>query len=473
MADLFNKLSSFVQTKEEDLINEEAEIVNEIYNLVVNQNEFVSKDQIKQFILSKFSQNGIQVLTSKATPLSILLDTIAEISETNTGILKHIVSKMLYTQTQGDDLTLASANFGHSRIEAKPTTLYAILTADKDLNIEEGTSFTDGGGTIWLSSNETSLKKDIPSKVLVKSRDVGAVNIITPLNLTTPIAGITNVDIEESSIVIGRDEETDASLKATISSGFQIAGTDNILMRELLQLQMVNSAFSYTNFLDTPQNVGDVLVDEGKRYISVRLSSTTPSAEEADLIAYTIMKNSVYKPNFQKPKDGLVSSFFGLSKETLTKPFDKGGAGLSGVNKKSNAVIVRMTTNIYNNFVDIYFYLAKPIYIDIIVYINYINGAYTNSSKENLNGELKKELTTIVAELSRVGTDLLISEIVTRLKRETLNKITIENIYLSEHQAQNKRQGLVPNPYQYFEIYKTGSDPYAGITVIEGRDTNG
>lgn len=468
--DIFNQLDKISGNKSDNELDNEARVVNEIYDLVNSEGGLISKDDIKKMILEQFSKNAQTILSTKGTPLSVFIDTISAIGQMNAGSLKKIVSTMLYTQSSGDDLTLNASNFGHSRIEAKTSNVNIIVTSDKDITIDPQTSFTDANGTIWLSQKTANLKKNIPTRIGISSRDVGAITIVSPLSPTNPISGVVSVEIEEKSLVVGRYEETDAELRATIASGFNIQGTDNSVMRALLQLQMVNSAFAYTNPTDKSVTLQDVEISPLQRYITLRLSSVDLSSEEADLIALTILNNTIYKANFQRPANNKVRAYFGISEETLKKPLNQGGAGIESVDKDSNAILVRRVTEIYNNYVDIYFYLALPIEVDILLYITYKNGAYTNSAKENLNGELRKEISAIIAQIARVGKNLMISDIIFRIKQETQNKIDIDNMYIRKHGTTDKKQVLIASPYQYFLPYSNTADPYAGIIVTEGAD---
>lgn len=453
--------------EQEAITQAELDKVNEIVDFITNTQYLPTEDEIKNFILETFNENSVKILTSAGTPLNILLNCIAKIGQTNAGLIKSNVSKMLYTQTSGDDLSLCASNYGYTRIEAKSSSLFLILTAEKKVTISAGTSFTDGNGTIWLTQNDVTLEENIPTRINVLTQDTGVINYISPMHPTNAIAGLTSIEVDTNSIVIGREQESDTELKETIAGGIPIQGSDNACRRALLQLRMVNSAFVVTNAGREAIKYQGVTIDSRQRYVSLRVSNPILSKEEADLISLAISDNTIYNANYQKPSDGLVKYFFGITEGDLTKDEADGGAGLQGISDDSMVVLVRQTLT-YGNYVDIYFTLAQPTDVDIRLTIRY-KANYTNSEKENMLGNIRQLVAQAVSELSQVGSSLLISEIIERVLTYTdlSDKITIRNSVLNLHNSTQLTQALDAKSYEYFRVYDTPSQPYNGVIIIE------
>ena len=453
--------------EQEKLTQAEIDKINEIIDFIVNAKYLPTEDEIKSFILESFSENSVSILNSVGTPLNILLNAIARLGQMNAGIIKESVSKMLYTQASGDDLSLCAANYGYTRIEAKPSSLIIVLTADKKITINANTSFTDGIGTIWLTQQDTNLEENIPTRINLFSRDTGAINYISPISPTNTIAGLTSIEVDANSIIIGREQESDTELKETISRGISVFGSDNACERDLLQLRMVSSAFVKTNSGKDPITFLGATIDSRQRYIALRLSNPILSKEEADLISKTISDNTIYNANYQKPQDGFVKYFFGIKEEDLTKDEASGGAGLNGVSEDSNVVLVRQTTT-YGNYIDIYFSLARATDVDVRLEIRYKSN-YTNNEKENMVDNIKQIIAQAVSQLSQVGSSLLISQIIERVLTYTdLNdKITIRSSYLNLHNSTQITQSLDSKSDEYFRVYDIPTQPYAGVIITE------
>lgn len=454
--------------QESMLSEQEAQQVNEIINFVESSQLLPTQDAIMERILQNFTGNSINVLTSQGTPLYILLQSIAERGMEISALIKKNVSKMLYTQTNGDDLSLAAANYGFERIEAKPSSMTISILVSKNITLPANTSFTDGGGNVWVTTNEVTLQENIPTNVSVKTQNTGTINYIAPLNATNTISGLVSITPQENSIVVGREQESDTELKETIANGIPIQGSDSACARALLQLQNVNSAFVKTNAKSDPLEYLGVQIDSRQRYVSCRVSNVNISQQEADLIATTISENTIYNANFQKPADGKVKFFFGLTKDQLTQDESIGGAGLAvGQADDSIVVLDRVTLN-YGNYVDVYFSLAQPTYIDVNISIQY-KGSYQNDEKENIVGSIKQSIAKAVAELAQVGSQLLTSKLTSRLLTTTdLNdKVEFISVLLKKHGMRDSNQYLVANSFEYFQVYEIPSDPYAGVIVSE------
>lgn len=453
--------------KQEAITQAELEKINEVINFITNTQSLPTAEEIKSFLLESFTENSLKVLSSAGTPLNILLNVIAKMGQMNAGLIKSNVAKMLYTQTSGDDLSLCAANYGYTRIEAKNSSMILVLTSNKKTTLSANTSFTDGAGSVWLTTKEVVLEENKPTMVGVESRDKGAINFIAPINATNTIAGLTNIEPNLNSIIVGREQESDTELKQTISNGISVFGSDDACMRALLQLKMVSSVFVKTNPYPTPQTYIDTTIDSRQRYISLRLSNPNLSTEEADLISLAISDNTIYNANYQKPKDGLVRFFFGIKEEDLTKSEEEGGAGLTGVSEKSIAILVRQTSS-YGNYIDIYFYVAQPTDVDVRLGIRY-KGNYTNNEKENMVGNIKQIVSQAVSELSQVGSSLLVSEILEGVLNYTdLNdKITIRSAYLNYHNNTALTQALDSKTYEYFRVFDPPTSPYAGVIITE------
>lgn len=453
--------------EQEKLTQAEIEKINEIINFITNTKYLPTEDEIKDYILESFNENSIKILNSVGTPLNILLSVIAKLGQMNAGLIKESVSKMLYTQASGDDLSLCAANYGYTRIEAKSSSLIIVLTADKKTTINANTSFTDGNGTIWLSQQETILEENIPTRISLLSRDTGAINYISPMTPTNTIAGLISIEVDANSIIVGREQESDTELKETINRGISVFGSDNICERDLLQLRMVSSSFVKTNAGKEPITFLGTTIDSRQRYVALRLSNPILSTEEADLISKTISDNTIYNANYQKPKDGMIKYFFGIAEEDLTKDEASGGAGLNGVSEDSNVVLVRQTTT-YGNYIDIYFNLAKPTDVDVRLEIRY-KGNYTNNEKENMVGNIKQLVAQAVSQLSQVGSSLLMSEIIERVLTYTdlSDKITIRSSYLNLHNSTQITQALDSKSDEYFRVYDIPTQPYAGVIITE------
>lgn len=453
---------------EQDILTQtEIDSINEIVNFITNQDYLPTEEAIRNYILDYFTDNSVTILKSRGTPLYILLSCIAKLGQINAGLIKESVSKMLYTQANGDDLSLCAANYGYTRIEAKATSMVLVLTSDKKITISANTKFTDGNKTDWVTQKDVELLENVPTRVNVLCSQNGAINYISPISSKNPIAGLQKVEVDTTSIVVGREQESDTELKDTIAKGIAIQGGDDACSRALLQLRMVNSAFVKTNAHSEPIEFLGAMIDSRQRYVAVRVSNPQVSLEEADLIAQTIGKNTIYNANYQKPKDNLVKFYFGITEENLTKPLEEGGAGLDGVNEASNCVLVRNTLA-YGNFVDIYFYIAQPTSIDVLLDIRYF-GSYTNNEKENMTGQIKQLTAQAVSEIAQVGSSLLTSQISYRLKAKTdLNdKLEIRSILLKLHNSGTITQALDAKAFEYFSVYDIPSKPYAGVIITE------
>lgn len=455
------------KTLDEDALNsKEVALINEVYDLVTESNGIVYSDDIKNSILSKFNENSKKLLTSNASPLSTIINSASIQTQIKCADLAYFVSKMLYSQSSGDDLSLAAANFGYERIEAKSSTMNISVSVDKDLTLDAGTSFTDGGGTIWLSQKKTEIAKNTTATIALQSRDKGVINFLSPLNPTNAIAGISSIEVDTKSIVIGKGQESDSELRETIASGIAVQGADNTCKRALLSLSNVNSAFVVTNPFTEPITQMNVKIDSRMRYVSLRLSNPDLSAEEADLIAQTINQNSNFNPNYQLPADKKVKYFFGIEESMVTKPKEEGGAGLAGVDIASNCILVR-TNEIYGNFIDVYFYIAQPTKIDVLLNISYI-GNYSNVAKENLNGKIKATIAQIISEIAQVGSPILTSAISSRYyQTELKDQAEIVSCWVRQHGSKDQVQNLNAKSYEYFELYDDPAKPYAGVIVSE------
>lgn len=460
--------------EQENKTQEELTLINNIYEAITNEDGVLLADDIREYILNFFQQNSKQVLQTKGTPLYLLLSAVVSLSQGISLGLCNYPRRFLYTQSSGEDLSLTAANFGFTRIEAKKSTLVAVMTASKALTMSANTSFTDGAGNVWLTVEETDLSKDTPARITLQSKETGIVNYISPLEPTNVIANLSAYEVDTSSIVVGRDQESDTEFKSVISSGINIFGSDDKCKRELLTNQMVLSAFCYTNYdLNKSINKLNVNVDSGQRFICVRVSNENITQEEADLIAQTISTNTIFSGNYQRPADGMVKFYFGLTETQLTDTLENGGAGLTGVSDTSNCVIVRQT-GIYGNFVDVLFYIAKSTNIQCKLEIRYV-GNYTNTEKENMSGDIKSKITQAIAEISQVGASILISDIAERLLTTTDlgDKLTIRSILLKkyvESEADSETgwsQSLDADSNEYFKVYSTDANIYAGISIQE------
>lgn len=465
-----------ITTKAESLLTQaELDNVNEVYNLITGDLPILLTDDVKSFLLEKFNENSKKVLQTTGTPAYLFLDAMARDAQLLSGAIVEACSRMLYTQSSGEDLSITAMNFGHTRIEAKKSTMVITLTASKQIIISENTSFTDGASNVWLATGgSTIVPANTPTRISLEARDSGVVNYISPITPTNTIANLTKYEVDTSSIVLGRNQESDIELKNTIaSSGVQVFGTDDSCKRALLQQSMVLSAFVYTNPLQETTSKLGVDIDFMQRYICVRVSNSNISQEEADLIAQTAMTNTIYgDKNFQIPADKKVSKYFGLTEEQLTLPISEGGAGLAGVDTTSNCVLVR-NTDLYGNYGDIYFYIAKATKIVIRLEIRY-SGNYTSTEKENMAGSIKQEVSQTISELSQVGTSILTSSIAERLLTQTdlSDKLTIRSLLLKKYVADdtstdNYTQSLDADAFEYFEIYSTAADSYAGVLIVE------
>lgn len=446
----------------------ELALINEVYDFVASVNSLPSEEEVINEILQLFSSNSQTILTASGSPYYTTLQAQAKFAQINAAMIKHSASKMLYTQSNGDDLSLASANYGVQRIEAKSSSMSINVTTDKDLTLNANTSFTDGGGSIWLSTQDIQIQKEVPTKVSLVSLIKGAISFISPLKLTSPIAGVTNIEVITTSVIIGRSQESDTELKETLGLGINVFGSDGLLRRSLLSLQMVNSAFVRTNpKIDNIVIEGDVTLKSRERYVCIRSSSETLSLEEADSIALTIIDNTIYNPLTPRPANNKVKQYFGMTEEELTKPTAEGGAGLDGVDASSNCIVYRIMAE-YGNFIDIFFYLANPTDVDLILEISY-KGNYEASEKENMVGNIKTLSAQAISELAQVGSELLTSSIVSRLYNTTdlTDKIEIRSINLSKHGLGSQSQYLLANSYEYFRIFSTSAEPYSGVIIRE------
>ena len=464
---------STTTTAEEDAATAaETERIEEILDLIADTNGLPSIDDIKEYILSQFSKNAQTILQDESTPIYNFFDTFARLTQINAGLIKKHCAAMLYTQSTGDELSLAAANYGFTRIEAKPSTLTITITTSKDITLDSGTSFTDGAGTIWLTTAEVDIPKDTPTNVSVQTQDNGAISYVEPMSATNNIAGLSSIEVDSTSIVSGRDQESDTELKDVISSGSLIGGSDDACKRALLQLQMVSSAYVRTNPYDYILEVLGVQIDSRHRYVAVRISNLDLSQEEADLVANSLVSNTIYGGIYQPPESGTgVRACFGIDEDMLTQPTSDGGAGLdTGINEDSYCILDRITME-YGNFIDVYFYLARPTEIVCNVGIRYKN-TYTTTEKENMSGEIKTQIATAVAELSQVGAQLLTSQIVARLINNTdlEDKLSIQSMTLIRYDEQiggEATQALDAEPFEYFSIYDDNTSSYAGVIVSE------
>lgn len=450
----------------EQLTAQELEQINAVYDLVESSNGLVYADDIKNIILNLFNSNSQKILTSDASPLNIILNAVVKQTQLKCADIAYYVSKMLYTQSSGDDLSLASANFGFERIEAKPSSINVNITASKDVTLPIGTSFTDGLGNIWLSQDNITIPKNSTQSLNLKSKEFGKIIFLSPINLTKSVSGVDTIEVDTKSIVVGSEQETDADLKANISMGIQIPCSDPICQRELQKLDIVDNVFVITNpFKNTISQIGTD-IDSRARYISIRLFNENLTQDNALLIAQTIVDNTLFNPIFQKPKDLKIKSFYGITEDLLTKPINEGGAGLIGIDNTSNCILVR-NSQLYGNFIDVYFYLAKPVNIDVLLELKY-DTSFNNISKASINTEIQQAISEIVANLSQIGTPLLISDIITNFNKTSYkDQVEITSCWLRKNGTTDRTQNLQAEIYEYFQLNNSVSNPYSSILITE------
>lgn len=447
----------------------EEQALAELSSLLENSNDLPSIDDILTYIIEQYNNsNATKMLTTPATPYYVMNETIARIGQLIAGSVKKSASKMLFTQTQGDDLSIAAYNFGHQRIEAKASQMTAQVIASKDITIDANTSFTDGAGTIWNTIDSVDVKKEISTTIELSCSTKGVINYISPLSPTNPIAGLTSLEVNSSSIVVGREQESDTELKQTINKGFLIAGTDDVCRRELLGLNMVNSVFVATNAEITTKKIQDVDVASRSRYVSIRFSNPSITKDEANLVAQVISENTYYGTLSNRPNDNKVKYFFGVSEEDLKKPIKDGGVGIDEVSDDSINVVVRFLRE-YGNYNDIFFSIAQPTFIDVLLNITYL-GNYSNTEKENFNGNIKRIVAQIIAESAQVGariTTANISERILSANNDLKDKVQILSILLKKHDSAATSQYLTAKSFEYFEVFSSPELPYSGVIITE------
>lgn len=447
----------------------EEQAIAELTKLIEDSNDLPDINTIIDYIVSQYSNsNAKKMLTTPATPYYVMNEIIARCGQMIAGSVKKSASKMLFTQSQGDDLSIAAYNFGHQRIEAKASQMTAQVMSSKDISIDIGTSFTDGAGTIWTALKTTEVKKETSTTIDLICNQKGVINYISPISPNNPIAGLTSIEVNSSSIVVGREQESDTELKQTINQGFLIAGTDDVCRRELLGLNMVNSVFVATNADTQPKQMQSVEVASRSRYVSIRFSNPNITNDEANLVAQTISNNTYYGTLSNRPNDNKVRYYFGVSEEDLKKPVAQGGVGIEEVSEDSINCVVRFLRE-YGNYNDVFFSIAQPTYIDVLINITYL-GNYSNTEKENFNGNIKRLVAQIVAESAQVGariTTSSISEKILSQSNDLKDKVQVLSILLKKHDNPTTSQYLTAKSFEYFEVYSTPETPYSGVVITE------
>lgn len=451
---------------------EEQKVIADIKSLLTNSDNLPTAETIREEILSAFSQNSQAILKNEATPFYLLLKAISEITELNAQQMANILGNMLYTHAQGDMLSIVASNFGKTRIEAKPSTITAQVSVNKDVTIVEGTTFIDGYETIWVAKEDATITKEQGSgKVFLESGEAGAITFVSPLKAENTISGVDSIEVIYTTLVVGRAQETDAELKARISKGVTIKESSEDCRIALLNLKFVNSAFVYTNSELTRQTFNGIPIDPHYRFVSVRFSSAGILAEEANEVARTIMDNGAFQANTQKPED--IGYFFGIEKDRLSKPIEEGGANIA-YREGSPNVLVRVVME-WGNYRDIYFRLAQSTKIELLVVLSY-RSSYTEIEKLSLNSTLRELYALAISETASVGGALETSTISQKVQNNVANitsKVVVREVYLrkySERGGQEKVQYLQADAFEFFELFATDSEPYNGVKIIEFGD---
>ena len=451
---------------------EEQRIIGDIKELLTNSDNLPTAETIQEQILSAFNQNSQAILKNDATPFYLLLKAISEITELNAQQMASALGNMLYTHAQGDMLSIVSSNFGKTRIEAKPSTITALITVNKDVTITEGTVFIDGYDTNWVAKADSNITKEQGSgRVYLESSEEGAVTFVTPLKAENTISGVTNIEAIYNTLVVGRAQETDAELKTRIAKGVTIKESSEDCRIALLNLKYINSAFVYTNSEPTRQIFNGIPIDPHYRFVAVRFSSTAVLESEVNEVARTIMDNGAFQANTQKPEN--IGYFFGIEKDNLPKPIEEGGANIAFKAGSPN-VLVRITME-WGNYRDIYFRLAQSTKIELLVVISY-RTSYTDIEKISLNSTLRELYALAIAESASVGGTLETSTISQKVQNNVANitsKVVVREVYLrkyGEEKGRDKVQYLQADAFEFFELFSTESEPYNGIKIVEYGD---
>lgn len=464
---------AFGTIEEQQKINSELERINEIYELIASENTMLSKEQILEYILGNFSDNSQKILNTSGTPAYLMLEAATIDTQILSGTMNEIFSRIFYTQSNGENLSMVAGNFGKERVEAKQSSLVAIINVSKNTVLSANTSFTDGAGTIWLSQNDVTIQKNAPTRVSFVARDSGVINFISPLTPTNPITNLETIEVDMTSIVIGREQESDASLKSRIATGISSFGSDEECQSQLMTIKNVLGSISKMNYTLEDMTFNGKTISPLSRYVCVRVTNTNVSQEEADNIANIIRANS-FLPNFQKPEDLYVKAYFGLTEAQLKDTVANGGAGITnGVKDDSDCVLVRVSL-LYGNYMDIFFYIAKTTPIICKIDLRY-KSSYSVTEKENMSGNIKEQVTQSISELSQVGGSMLASSLAERILSQSdyTDKITIRSILFkrflgdSVENDTDYSQSLDANANEYFQVYSTLNNIYAGIKLIE------
>lgn len=447
------------------LTQREQNNLDELKTLITNNERLPSADDLFESMISNFNSNSQEVLQSKGTPLNCLLRTLSIQLQVLYESFYDVYGRFLYTQTQGDDLSIVASNFGYERIEAKNSQIVANITANKDLEIPAETIFEDGLSQEWVSKEAVSIAKDETKELSLKSSKLGLVRFVTPLKLKNSISGVISISPLLNTLVVGREQETDIELKSRINKGVEIQGSDYLCETALRRLPFVISAICKSNYESTNITFNGVDIAPNKRFVALLVSSRNITEAESSQVAQTILDNSLYFNISNKPDK--VGKFFGITQELLPKPIAEGGADV--IYEKGNENILVRCVQPYGNCADVFFRLAHATQIQIKVEVSY-KSSYSITEKSSLISTIKRLSASAFAESVEVGGILEVANITHKIKSDVENiqsRINILSVLIKRKAEEQWSQFLMANSFEYFELYATQTEQYAGIEVVE------
>ena len=116
-----------------------------------------------------------------------------------------------------------------------------------------------------------------------------------------------------------------------------------------------------------------------------------------------------------------------------------------------------------------FFRLAHATQIQIKVEVSY-KSSYSITEKSSLISTIKRLSASAFAESVEVGGILEVANITHKIKSDVENiqsRINILSVLIKRKAEEQWSQFLVANSFEYFELYATKTEQYAGIEVVE------
>ena len=216
------------------------------------------EERLEDLVSSYHSIFGEDAVLDESTPDYQLLSVFARaLDDTSALVLAAYHSRNpAYARGQGLDLLLPQ--YGISRIPASYSYVTLTLSGTAGTVVPEGTVVSDSAGRLWDTSEEVVLDSEGVGTVRAYCETSGplyaAAGTIT--TILTPIAGWTGVTNGVSTS--GRNEETDAEVRARISGAMASLGAATVdnLLAALKAIPYVTDAAVYVNDSDSMDGHG-------------------------------------------------------------------------------------------------------------------------------------------------------------------------------------------------------------------------